>query len=469
MLIQIQRKNSKSQNVSYPTGIIITVLMIAIIFFSAVPVQAESIIAICGGTVLTMTGQTIRNGTVLIRGEKIEAVGADVKIPKGANIINATGKYVLPGIIDAMTYYGIKAFDLNDFTNPITPQNRIIQAFYPFGDDFFRGKGGIKPDKEILCGGVTTIYIAPGNRQVIGGQGAVVKTYGKNFDSMILCEPASIDMAIGDSPKTRQSVKFPYVSSSASQAERSILVSSPTRMAQAALIRKALIRAQEFDHSLQAYEKKSEAERKEVQKPKRDLNMEALVKLLHKEIPARIEASLVDDIRTAIRIADEFDFDLIIDSGIGAYKLRDLLAEKNIPVVLGPTSHPFIKGGEASRTSELSQIMDEGNAAMLSEVGVKIAIASFASGGLFGDAVQGKWLLLEAGLATGFGLPDEEALKAVTINAAEILGVNDRVGSLEPGKDADVIILDGPPLSIKTWVEHVFINGELVYTREKSK
>jgi imidazolonepropionase-like amidohydrolase len=412
---------------------------------------AEKAIAIKGGTVLTMAGKSIPNGVVLIKGEKIQAVGSEVKIPADAVIIEAAGKYIMPGIVDAMTYFGVRPFDLNDLTNPVTPQNRIIQAYYPFGK-FMQGKGGVEPDKELLGGGVTTVYIAPGDRQVIGGQGAVVKTSGRDFDSLILREPAAIDMAIGDPPKA-----------AFGEAQKSPV----TRMSIAALIRKSLIDAQEYDRAQKAYDSKAEEEKKKTPRPSRDLNMEALVKLLHREIPARVQADLVDDLRTAIRIAEEFQIDLIIDSGLTAYLVKDLLAAKKIPVVLGPTSHPFVSGGEVSSTPELLRVMDEHNAAILSKAGVKVAIASYGFGfGGFGDAVQGKWLLLEAGLATGFDLPDEEALKAVTINAAQILGVADRVGSLEPGKDADVIILDGYPLNVKTWVEKVFINGEAVYSKK---
>jgi imidazolonepropionase-like amidohydrolase len=233
------------------------------------------------------------------------------------------------------------------------------------------------------------------------------------------------------------------------------------------LLRKNLIDAQEYDRTLKAFNAKPEEDKKKASGPPRDLNMEALGKLLRGEIPARIEADLVDDIRTAIRVAEEFKLGLIVDSGITAYLVRDILAAKKIPVVLGPTSHPFITGGEVSMTPELVRIMDEHNAALLAKAGVKIAIASFGFGfGRFGDAVQGKWLLLEAGLATGFDLSEEDALKAVTINAAEILGVANRVGSLEPGKDADIIILDGHPLNIKTWVEKVYIDGDLIFTRK---
>ena len=425
-----------------------------VVFLASLPLlsgTAEKTIAIKGGTVLTMAGKSIPNGIVLIKGEKIQAVGSEVKIPADAVIIEAAGKYIMPGIVDAMTYFGVRPFDLNDLANPVTPQNRIIQAYYPFGK-FMQGKGGVEPDKELLGGGVTTVYIAPGDRQVIGGQGAVVKTSGRDFDSLILREPAAIDMAIGDPPKAAfgEAQKLPV-----------------TRMSIAALIRKSLIDAQEYDRAQKAYDSKAEEEKKKAPRPPRDLNMEALVKLLHREIPARVEADLVDDLRTAIRIAEEFQINLIIDSGLTAYLIKDLLAAKKIPVVLGPTSHPFVSGGEVSSTPELLRVMDEHNAAILSKAGVKIAIASYGFGfGGFGDAVQGKWLLLEAGLATGFDLPDEEALKAVTINAAQILGVADRVGSLEPGKDADVIILDGYPLNVKTWVEKVFINGEAVYSKK---
>jgi len=435
--------------------------LIGILFIATLLIHAASIIRSCfgasqralaikGGTVLTMAGQAIPNGIVLIRGKKIEAVGTDVKIPSDAVIVDATGKFVMPGIIDAMTYFGVRPFDLNDETDAVTPQNRIIQAFYPFGE-FMKGKGGVEPNREILSGGITTVYIAPGDRQVIGGQGAVVKTSGKNLDSMILREPATIDMTIGDPPKQAFGWKGK---------------SPATRMSIVSMMRKTFIEAQEYDRRWKGYSAKSEEEKKRTSKPGRDLSMEPLVKLLHKEIPARVEADLVDDIRTAIRIAEEFDLNLILDSGISAYMVRDLLAEKNIPVVLGPTSHPFITAGEVSITPELSRLMDERNAALLSKAGVKIAIASFGYGQKYSDAVQGKWLLLEAGLATGYDLSEEEALKAVTISAAEILGVADRIGSIEQGKDADIIILNGHPLRLKSFVECVYINGEPIYRKD---
>jgi imidazolonepropionase-like amidohydrolase len=412
----------------------------------AVSASAQDVTAIRGGTVLTMAGEAIENGIVLIRDGKIAAVGADVAIPSRADVVDATGKYVMPGIIDAMTYYGIRPFETNDPSNPITPANRAIQAYYPYGD-FMRGTAGVKKDKDLISGGVTAVYIAPGDRQVIGGQGAVVKTWGDDFDSMIVLEPAALDMTIGETAKREGQ-------------------NPTTRMGIAALFRKTLMGAQEFARTLEEYEQKKAEGEEEATPPNRDLGNEALVRLLNGDIPARIEVDYLDDIRTAIRMADEFGFDLILDSGLGAYKIKDVLAERGIPVVLGPPTHPFITGGEVSMNADLYNLMSETNAAELTEAGVKIAIGSFGFGfGSFGGATQGRWLLIEAAYATGYGLSDEDALKAVTINAAEILGVADRIGSLEAGKDADILILDGYPLHVKTWVEKVFINGELIHDR----
>jgi imidazolonepropionase-like amidohydrolase len=228
-----------------------------------------------------------------------------------------------------------------------------------------------------------------------------------------------------------------------------------------------LSRDRAFADDLAEYETKKAAGEEDASPPSRDLGKEALAKLLARDFPARIEVDFLDDIRTALRLSDEFGFELILDSGLGAYKIRDDLAERGIPVVLGPPSHPFITGGEVSMNADLYNLMSEYNASLLVEAGVKIAFGSFGFGfGSMGSATQGRWLLIEAAYATGYGLSDEDALKAVTINAAEILGVSDRIGSLEAGKDADILVLDGFPLHVKTWVEKVFINGELIHQRQ---
>jgi len=405
-------------------------------------------VAITNGTVLTMAGETIEKGTVLVRDGKILEVGAGVRIPAGATVVDADGKYVMPGIVDAMTYFGLRPTDRNDSARPVTPENRIINAFAPFSD-FMGGRAAADRRRELLSGGITTIYIAPGNKQVVGGQGAVVKTCGNGSNPVILREPASIDMTLGDPPKKEFGEKKK---------------SPSTRMSVAAHIRKALTGARDYEQAEARKKEKADEEAASDTPPKRDPANEALVKLLHKELPARIEANHTDDIRTAIRLAEEFGIDIIIDGGIGAYEIKELLAEKRIPVILGPISHTLMTEISGGPTMELFTKVNEYNAALLVDAGVKIALASYGySAGYTGSAHQGRWLLLEAGLATGFGLPDAAALEAVTINAAEILGVEDRVGSIEKGKDADLIILNGPPLDPKTWVERVYINGSQVY------
>ena len=294
---------------------------ICILSLTALSAQAQQVTAIRGGTVLTMAGETIENGTILIRDGKIAAVGSRVRIPNNAEVVDATGKYVMPGIIDAMTYYGIRPFGINDTSDPITPQNRAVQAYYPYGD-FMRGSSGVQKDKDMISGGVTTVYIAPGDRQVVGGQGAVVKTWGDDFDSMILLEPAAMDMTIGETAKRDGQ-------------------NPTTRMGIAALLRKTLMDGQAYVRTVEEYEAKVAEGDEEAKPPSRNLGNEALLKLLRKELPARIEVDFLDDIRTAIRIAEEFDLELIVDSGLGAYKIKDVLAENDIPVVLGgppPTS-----------------------------------------------------------------------------------------------------------------------------------
>jgi len=422
-------------------NLVFTGMLLALLILPAA-IRAQSTLAFRGGTVITAAGSAIEGGVVLVRDGKIVAVGKGISIPPDAVVVDTSGKFVMPGLVDAMTYFGIRPFNLNT-AEQVTPENRAAEAYYPFGE-FFKGKGGVQADNELLYGGVTTVYIAPGSTQLIGGQGAVVKTWGASYDSLILRDPASIDMALPPRPPREGN--------------------APGRMAAVALLRKTMIAAQEYDRRVREYNEKSDEQKRDAEKPPRDMGNEALLRLLHKELPARVESDFVEDITAVMRLADEFGFNLVIDSGIAAYKLRDVLAQKQIPVVVGKISHPFAPE-YFTYPQELHSIADERNAAWLNEAGVKVAIGSYASS-FGGRATQGRWLLLEAALATANGMSDQDALKAVTINAAEILGVNDRVGSLEPGKDADLIVLDGPPLGLKTWVEKVYINGALAFQRK---
>ncbi|MBK6489040.1 MAG: amidohydrolase family protein [Gemmatimonadetes bacterium] len=416
-----------------------TVVTAVAIAFVASPLAAqERAIAIRGGTVVPMDGPAITNATVVMRGGKITAVGANVTIPAGATVVDARGKYVLPGLIDAMTSLGIGSGDLNEPADPVSPQLRVFEAFNPFGD-FGSGTSGPLRLHELLGGGVTTMYIAPADAALIGGQGAVVKTAGDNLAAMSLRDPAAIDISLGEPPRKAASAK-----------QRD----PATRMAEVAMIRQALVRAQEY-------------QRNKAQNPSlpRDLGQEALGKLLRREIPARIQANAPVDIRNALQLAAEFGFDLVIDGAANAKSQLAQLAARKVPVILGQVSHPYVSNEEIPDKSDYPAV-DETLPATLTNAGVTTAIATFSRAfGSLAPSGSSKWLLLDAGIAAGYGMTEQQVLQAVTIIPARILGVQDRVGSLTVGKDADVIVLDGPPLSMKSWVERVYVGGELVHEK----
>ena len=396
------------------------------------------ITVIRNATIIPISGPVIRNGVLAMQNGKIVGLRPGYAIPPRMETIDGTGKYIMPGLVDAMTSLGFAANDLNEPGDSFTPQLRAIDAFNPFGA-LGSGNAGPIRMKESLAGGVTTMYIAPADAAVIGGQGAVVKTAGADLASLILREPASMDMAFGEPPKKAAAAK-----------QRD----PATRMAQVAMLRQMLIKAQEY-------------ERNRPQNPSapRDLGMEALGKLLKREIPARIQANSSTDIRNALSVAQEFNLDLILDGGAAAYEHRQALAARKVPVILGQISHPFVSNEEIPDRTDYPPV-DEALASKLWAAGVKTAIASFSRAfGSLAPAGSSKWLLLDASIAGGYGLTEEQVLQSVTLLPAQILGVSQRVGSLEVGKDADIIMLDGPPLSMKTWVERVYVGGELVHQR----
>ncbi|MBL8985340.1 MAG: amidohydrolase family protein [Gemmatimonadales bacterium] len=416
-----------------------SVALAGLAIVAATPAGAQDKpIAIRGGTVVPVSGPAIPNGTVVIRGGKIVAVGANVPVPAGAEIVDARGKYVLPGLVDAMSNIGIAATDQDEPAEPINPANRAFEAYNPFGD-FGSGRGGPLRNREILSGGVTTMYVGPADATLIGGQGVVVKTAGPDLAGVVVREPAAMDMTLGTPPKA---------------AARARNRDPATRMAEVAMLRQRLVRAQEYQKT-----------REQNPNGPRDLGLEALGRLLRREFPARIQANHPTDIRSALRLAQEFGFDLVVDGGQGALEFKDELATRRIPVILGQVSHPYVSNEEIPNKEDYPP-MDERLPANLTRAGVKTAIATFSrSFGSLAPAGSAKWLLIDAGIASGYGLSEADVLKAVTLIPAEILGVANRVGSLEVGKDADVIVLDGPPLSVKTWVQRVYVGGELVFQK----
>ena len=419
---------------------VVAVMAMAAIHGGGAGVQAQAI-ALTGGLVLPISSEPVPGGTVLIVNGRIAAVGVGVEVPAGAEVVDVTGSVVMPGIIDAMSYFGVAGEDMNEVPTPLTPELRIIEAFSPFGD-FGVGEAGDIRVRELLSGGVTATYIGPGDATVIGGQGAVVKTAGARFDDLIVREPAAIDITLGGRP-------------AATYREQSR--SPSTRMAVVAQLRDLLVRAREWLNGSEAGE---------AEEAPRDLGMEALARLLRREIPARVQANAARDIRVAMELAEEFGFELVIDGGAGAHQMRDELADRGIPVVLGPISHPYISGDEIPDLGDYGGV-DERNAPWLHEAGVHVSLASFSRGfGRFGPGVAGQWLLIDASIARGHGMSEADVLRAVTLSPAEVLGVDDRMGSLEVGKDADVVVFDGDPLSIRTWATRVYVDGQLVFERQ---
>ena len=390
-------------------------------------------IALKGGRIITISDGVISNGTILIDQGKIKAVGKNIKIPKNAEVVDISGKVVMPGLIDAMTYYGIAPEDLNETLKPISPELRIIEAYYPFGN-FGDGSGEIRSD-DLLSGGITTIYIAPGDATILGGQGAVVQTAAPSFDEMILQAPSAIDITLGSKPGkiNRKDNRTPV-----------------TKMAAISQLRETFIKAQEYLNK---------------DDNPRNLSMESIGLMLDRKIPVRIQANSPGDIRSAMNLASEFEFDLIIDGGASSDMYIDEIVRKKIPVILGPVSHPYISGDEIPELSEYPSI-DEGLAGRLDRGGVKVGFGSYSYGlGSLAKGITGKWLLIDAAISTGYGMSEESVLRSLTLSAAEILNIENQVGSIEVDKKADLIVLNGDPLSIKTWVEQVYISGSLVYSK----
>ena len=404
-------------------------------------------IAIVNGKVLTITQGSFDPGTVLIEGGKIVAVGEHVEIPEDAEIYDAAGRWVLPGFVEAHCHTALFAdgvngveMDGNEMTDPITPQLRGIDALHPEDIAF----------EDIVKSGVTTINTGPGSANLVGGQWVCVKTAPKaTVEEMVLLEPAGMKMAMGENPKRVYGSQNKMPS---------------TRMGNAAVLRSAFVETQNYLNKWKRYEKElvdykakveaGEKDAKEPAAPERNLKWEALGKVLTGELRARLHAHRADDMLTAIRIADEFGFKLTFEHATEGYKIADVLAKRGIPVTVGPIL--------LDRPKYEMRGLDPRNPGILSKAGVKVAIQTDSSSAV-------KYLAMNAALAVREGMDIDEALKAITINAAEIIGVEDRVGSLEPGKDADVVVYTEHPFSYMSVPELVLIDGQVVYQRQKGE
>jgi imidazolonepropionase-like amidohydrolase len=391
--------------------------------------MADGVIAISGGRIVPIVGDEIQRGTVLVSNAAIAAVGTDVAIPEGASVVDATGKWVLPGFIEAHGHVGVSeeaegwaGQDTNELTEPVTADVRAIDAINPADVGF----------RDAISGGVLAVNVNPGSGNPIGGQTVAMKCWGRTVDEMALRQPSGMKSALGENPKRvyGEQKKTPS-----------------TRMGTAAVIRGALVDAANYLRRMEAEQAKPEAERKPVD---RDLKLEALGRVLRREIPWRQHCHRADDIATAIRIAEEFGYNLVIDHGTEAHLLADILAARDIPVVIGPLL--------TSRSKVELRNRSLANPGRLAKAGVTIAITTDH------PVVPVNFLVHQASLAVKDGLDRETALRALTINPARIAGIDDRLGSIEPGKDADLVIWSDDPLDVLSRVERAFIGGDEVYS-----
>ena len=348
--------------------------------------------------------------------------------PPDTETVDATGKWVLPGFIDAHTHLGAyeegegwAGSDTNELTGPVQAQVRIIDAINPAEEGF----------RDAIAGGVLAVNVNPGSGNPIGGQTVAIRCWGRTVDDMVLRSPAGLKSALGENPKRVYGEKRE---------------TPATRLGTAAVIRSALVDAANY-LAKQEFEKDQSSER--TGPTPRDLKLEALARVLRREIPWRQHCHRADDIATALRIAAEFGYDLVIDHGTEAYLLADQIAAAGIPVVTGPLITARSKVELRNRTLA--------NPGRLAAAGITIAITTDH------PVVPIHFLIHQVTLAVKEGLDPETALRSVTINPARIIGVADRLGSLTVGKDADLVIWSGDPLDVMSRAEVAFIRGREIY------
>lgn len=362
------------------------------------------------------------DGTVVFEGGRITALGADVQAPDGAEVVEADGAWLLPGFVDAHVHLGVHeegegwaGDDTNEMTDPVMAAVRALDAINPMEVGF----------DDAIEGGITAVNVNPGSGNPIGGLTVALRTHGRVVDDMVLREPSGLKAALGENPKRvyGEQKKTPS-----------------TRLGTAYTIRQAFATAR-------AWMQKDPSDRDP------DLVSQALSRVLSREIPWRQHSHRADDIATALRIAQEFDFELVLDHGTESYLIADRVAAAGVPVLYGPLIVSRSKVEVRHRTPAAPGI--------LARAGVKVSIITDH------PVVPIDFLVTQASLAVRDGMDHHEALRAITLNPAEVMGVADRIGSIEQGKDADLVLWEGDPLDVRNRTLRVWQAGRDVMHRDE--
>jgi len=431
-------KNQVTSNGSQVTGksfaATVAVVVTLVLWTGAVSFAQQQPIALKGGRLLTVSHGVIENGIVVIEGGKITAVGpaSSAKVPKNAKVIDVTGMTVYPGLIDSETSLGLTEISAENMTNDrIELSDEIMPHMHVY--DAFHAESELIPVTRL--NGITNAIVAPDSEDTLPGQDSFVQLAGPSAAEMLLVRDIAMPLNFTGAQRRNESWekrKFPE-----------------TRMGMAAQLRQAFLDAQDYQQRAADYEKKkADAERDKKPlptTPKRDLKLEALLPYLQGKKPVVLAAEGPSDLETAVRLAQEFNLKIILNHVSHSRAMLDYIASLKVPVIVGPI---YETPKDYERFDAVYSLPAE-----LQKRGVKIAFASF-------DAHNARNLPYQAGFAVGFGLPADEALKAITLNAAEIWGVADQLGSLDPGKTANVVVANGDPLDEKTDVKRVFIAGQ---------
>jgi imidazolonepropionase-like amidohydrolase len=394
--------------------------------------EVSSATVIRGGKCLTVSHGVIENCAVVMEGAKITYVGAaaGAKTAKGANVIDAKGMTVYPGLIDSETHLGLTEIEADPMTNDlIEKSDEIMPHMHVY--DAFHAETDLIPVARI--NGITNAIVAPANQDTLPGQDIFIQLDGREQPDYMVLRDNALPLNFTGEQRRNESfdhAKYPM-----------------TRMGMAAQLRQTFIETQEYLNKLDEWNKKSDADKAKGSEPKRDLKYESLVPYLQGKKPVVLAAETGSDIDTAVALAQEFKLRFVLNHVTHSQKVLDRIAGLKVPVIVGPI---YDMPRDDERYDAVYSLP-----AQLAKRGVKIAFASY-------DAHQSRNLPYAAGYAVAFGLPHDEALRAITLSPAEIWGVADQLGSLDVGKTANVVVANGDPLDVKTDVKHVFIGGREV-------